>query len=126
MGSSIVHYKGKIYVYGGADPLSAVESTAGENQHSVDMFDDMYSYDIQESRWTQLDQTRTFNEAAHGVMLASAVRLEFGEDSSDGVFFSGGCDSTTGKCQFDKTLEVLLDQPEVHYRQEIKVSTADR
>ena len=102
MGAQMVHYDGKLFVYGGADPYSAEAS----------VFSDFFSFDVKDNafKWKKLDN---FSElkAADGTMLGQAVRMY----NTDAVIFSGGCNSLSQTCSFDVTKSILFNQPSAHF-----------
>lgn len=98
----MVHFDGKLFIYGGADPYSA-ENT---------VFSDFYSFDAKDSgyKWKKLDNF-TELKAADGTMLGQAVRMY----NSDAVIFSGGCNSISQTCSFGVTKSILFNQPSAHF-----------
>lgn len=89
MGAQMVHFDGKLYVYGGADPY--IENS---------VYSDFFSFDAHELayKWKKLENFSEL-QAADGTMLGQAVRMY----NSDAVVFSGGCNSLSQLCYFSET-----------------------
>ena len=102
MGASMVHFEGKLFVYGGADPYGAESNS----------FSDFFSFDSKDNgfKWKKLDNF-TELKAADGTMLGQAVRMY----NSDAVVFSGGCNSLSQTCSFGVTKSILFNQPSAHF-----------
>jgi hypothetical protein len=100
MGSSMIHFRGKLWVYSGADPYHL--KTAKQ-----DPLPDFFSFDLESGIWRREDGFSEISaEPSHGEgwMLGQAVLME----PSDTVFFSGGCMSRSHSCTFSTSRQLIL------------------
>lgn len=101
MGSSLVNYGDKLYVYGGADPY---------HEEGGKIFSDFFSFNMSSGLWKK-ENDFTELKSSDGVMMGAALRMY----NYDAVIFSGGCNTQTNKCGFGVTKSILFEQPNAHF-----------
>jgi N-acetylneuraminic acid mutarotase len=97
MGSQMVHYKDKLYIYSGGDLYL-----------SGDIFADVFSFNMGNGNWRREDAYLELNKG-DGVILGAAARIY----NTDAVVWTGGCNQYTKQCLFSTAKETLFEQPQV-------------
>lgn len=99
MGSSMVHYNDRLWVFEGGDPYGAGV-----------LFPDYFSFNLSSGLWKKENDYVELN-TSDGSLLGQAVRMY----NSDAVIFSGGCNIAMQTCSFGVTKSILFGQPSAHF-----------
>ena len=99
MGSSMVYFNDKLWVYAGADPYG-----------TGSVFSDFFSFSLTSGLWKKETDYVELNQA-DGTLLGRALRMH----NSDAVIFSGGCNTALQTCAFGVTKSILFGQPSAHF-----------
>lgn len=104
MGTEMVYYGDKLFVYAGAQPIT--------NENPTEQtFSDFFSFDLVSGLWKKETGFTTMNEENGGKIMGKAVRLY----NTDAAVFFGGCDANTKTCSFDQGREILFEQPNANF-----------